>query len=104
MTDSPHNMEISASSADQTSVRPDSLTLIGFGVLVVLVAANVIAIKIINQELPPFFGAGTRFVFATALFYVVMLFQRLKFPRGRALVGAILFGTFQFGLGFALGY
>jgi drug/metabolite transporter (DMT)-like permease len=97
-------MNRNASSADRSSVRPDSLTLLGFSVLIALGAANVIAIKFINQELPPFFGAGTRFAFATALFYGVMLYQRLKFPRGRALVGAILFGILQFGLGFALAY
>lgn len=104
MTDSTHNMDLGETPADQTSTRPDSLTLIGFTVLVVLVAANVIAIKFINQELPPLWGAGTRFALAAALFYGVVLTQRLKFPRGRALVGALLFGILQFGLGFALGY
>jgi len=78
--------------------------LVGFAILVVLVAANVIAIKFINQELPPFWGAGSRFAIATIIFYGIVLFQRLQFPRGRALVGAILFGILQFGLGFALGY
>ena len=104
MTDSTHSMDRSATSAVRTSIRPDSLTLLGFLMLIVLVAANVIAIKFINRELPPFWGAGIRFAFATALFYGVMLFQRLKFPRGRALIGAILFGILQFGLGFALAY
>jgi len=104
MSDSTQNMEIRATTAEQASTRPNSLTLIGFSVLVVLVAANVIAIKFINQELPPFWGAGTRFAIAAALFYGVVLYQRLKLPRGRALVGALLFGTLQFGFGFALGY
>jgi drug/metabolite transporter (DMT)-like permease len=104
MTDSTGDMDLSATYADKTSTRPDSLTMIGFGVLILLVSANVIAIKFINQELPPFWGAGTRFAFASALFYGVTLFQRIKFPRGRALVGALLFGTLQFGFGFALGY
>lgn len=104
MSDGTHHMDIEAPPADQTIIRPDSVTLIGFAALIVLVAANVIAIKFINQELPPFWGAGTRFAFAAALFYGVALYQRLKFPRGRALVGALLFGTLQFGLGFAMGY
>jgi len=84
--------------------RPDTLTLAGFSVLVLLASANVIAVKFSNQELPPFWGAGTRFAIATVLFYGVVLFQRLQFPRGRALLGAILFGILQFGLGFALAY
>ena len=86
------------------SSQPDSLTLTGVAVLVLLASANVIAVKFSNQELPPFWGAGTRFACATVLFYGIVLFQRLEFPRGRALVGAILFGILQFGLGFALAY
>ena len=89
---------------EANSTRPDTLTLAGFAVLVLLASANVIAVKFTNQELPPFWGAGSRFAIATLLFYGVVLFQRLEFPRGRALVGAILFGILQFGLGFALAY
>jgi len=89
---------------DANSTRPDMLTLAGFAVLVLLASANVIAVKFTNQELPPFWGAGSRFAIATVLFYGVVLFQRLQFPRGRALAGAILFGILQFGLGFALAY
>ena len=89
---------------EENSTRPDKLTLAGFTALVFLVSANVIGVKFSNQELPPFWGAGTRFACATVLFYGVVVFQRLKFPRGRELFGAILFGILQFGLGFALAY
>lgn len=104
VTDSSQTTDKGTRVADQDSTRPDTLTLAGLVVLVFLASANVIAVKFTNQELPPFWGAGTRFAFATALFYGVVLFQRLEFPRGRALVGAILFGILQFGLGFALAY
>ena len=103
-TDSSHTTDETSRSADRNSIRADPLTLIGFTALVFLAAANVIAVKFTNQELPPFWGAGTRFAFATVLFYGIVLFQRLQFPRGRALFGAILFGILQFGLGFALAY
>jgi len=89
---------------DENSNQPDSLTLAGVAILVLLASANVIAVKFSNQELPPFWGAGTRFAIATLLFYGIVLFQRLEFPRGRALAGAVLFGILQFGLGFALAY
>ena len=89
---------------EANSSRPDTLTLTGFAVLVILASANVIAVKFSNQELPPFWGGGTRFAIATILFYGIVLYQRLKFPRGRALIGAMLFGILQFGLGFALVY
>ena len=90
--------------SETNPTRPDTLTLAGFAILVLLASANVIAVKFTNQELPPFWGASTRFAIATLLFYGVVLYQRLKFPRGRALAGAILFGILQFGLGFALAY
>ena len=89
---------------EENSSQPDSLTLAGIAILVLLASANVIAVKFSNQELPPFWGAGTRFAVATVLFYGIVLFQRLEFPRGRALAGAVLFGILQFGLGFALAY
>jgi len=87
-----------------SSVRPDKSTLAAFAALVFLASTNIIAVKFTNQELPPFWGAGTRFAIATVLFYGVVSFQKLQFPRGRALYGAILFGILQFGLGFALAY
>ncbi len=85
-------------------VRPDRLTLISFAIFVVLVAGNVIAIKFSNQELPPFWGAGMRFLAASLLFFLYVGIRRLPLPRGRALLGVLLFGILQFGVGFALGY
>ena len=84
--------------------RPDTLTLVAFAVLVVLISANVVAIRFTNRELPPLWGGGTRFASASALFFVYVLARRLPLPRGRALVGSLVFGALQFGLGFALGY
>lgn len=101
-----------AATADETQAsgllaaptRPDSLTLAAFGALVVLAAANGVAIRFTNRELPPFWGAGTRFAAAAVLFFAYVLIRRLPLPRGRGLVGAILFGVLQFGIGFALAY
>jgi len=80
------------------------VTLAAFAAFVVLVAANVVAIRFTNRELPPLWGAGTRFALAAALFAGYVFVRRLPLPRGRALVGSLLFGVLQFGLGFALGY
>jgi drug/metabolite transporter (DMT)-like permease len=70
----------------------------------VLIAGNVVAIRFTNRELPPFWGAGTRFAVASTLFFVYVLIRHLSLPRGRGLVGSLLFGALQFGIGFALGY
>ena len=97
-----NNKEVDEVSPDQ--VRPDRLTIIAFAVFVVLVAGNVIAIKFSNLELSPFWGAGMRFLAASMLFLLYVLIRRLPLPRGRALLGVLLFGILEFGVGFALGY
>jgi drug/metabolite transporter (DMT)-like permease len=75
-----------------------------FAVLVLIVASNVVAVRYSNQELAPFWGAAARFTGAGLLFAAYVAVRRLPLLRGRALAGAILFGLFQFGLGFALAY
>lgn len=55
-------------------------------------------------ELDPFWGAAMRFLLAGAVFAVVAWAVRTEPPRGRALVGAALFGLLQFGAGFGLIY
>ena len=84
--------------------RPDALTLLAFGVLVVLIGANPLAVRFTNREIPPLWGAGTRLAVAAAVFFSYVLVRRIRLPRGRDLRGALLFGVVQFGLGFGLGY
>lgn len=76
-------------------------TLVAFLVGAVLSSGNPIAVKFSNAELEPFWGATLRFALAAALMLTVMAALRLRFPRGRALIGAILYGIFNFGLAFA---
>jgi drug/metabolite transporter (DMT)-like permease len=95
---------VQSSEAPPGRARPDRLTISAFAVFVVLVAANVVAIRFTNRGLPPFWGAGTRFAIASILFFLYVIIRRLSLPRGRALAGTLLFGVLQFGVGFALGY
>ncbi|MGH8951056.1 MAG: DMT family transporter [Acidimicrobiia bacterium] len=76
-------------------------TLVAFLVGAVLSSGNPIAVKFSNIELDPFWGATLRFTFAAGLMLVVMALLQLSFPRGRALLGAVLYGVFNFGLAFA---
>ncbi len=69
-----------------------------------LVAGNVVAVRVVNQELAPYWGAGGRFVGASLLFFGLVALQRQPLPRGRALVGALLYGLMQFSLAFAFAY
>jgi drug/metabolite transporter (DMT)-like permease len=83
----------------------DVPTLVAFAVLVIVAGGNAPAIRYISCrtcELDPFWGAAIRFGLASALFVLIALALRVVMPRGRALLGAILFGVLQFGAGFGL--
>lgn len=49
-------------------------------------------------------GASLRFALAAGLFLAVMVVLRLAFPRGRALLGSLLYGLFNIGAAFGLIY
>jgi drug/metabolite transporter (DMT)-like permease len=86
---------------------PDAPTLTAFLALVVIAGGNAPAIREVSCstcELDPFWGAGTRFLLASALFAGIARVLRMEMPRGRALVGAGLFGILQFGAEFGLIY
>ena len=80
------------------------LPLLAFITSTILAGNNAIAVRFSNQELPPFFGAGLRFGAAALILGAVALALRLPLPRGRALVGLLVFGTLQYGLSYALIY
>lgn len=52
----------------------------------------------------PFWGASIRFAPASLLLFFVVLVRRLPFPRGKALVGAMLFGVLNVAAFFAFIY
>jgi drug/metabolite transporter (DMT)-like permease len=83
---------------------PDRLTLAAFVLLIVIGGGNAVAIRFSNQELPPFWGATLRIAPAALIFAVTMLLLRAPMPRGRGLVGALIYGVFGFGVGYAFIY
>jgi drug/metabolite transporter (DMT)-like permease len=89
---------------DDQARRGDRATLVAFGALVVLVGANVVAIRFSNRELAPLWGAGLRFGLAAILFWVLVTARRSPLPRGRALAGAALYGLLGFAAFFAFLY
>ncbi|HVD25859.1 MAG TPA: DMT family transporter [Gaiellaceae bacterium] len=78
--------------------------LAAFAVMSILAGGNGVAIRFSNRELAPLWGAALRFSLAAALLALAMAVLRLHFPRGRALGGALLYGTFAIGGAFALAY
>ena len=69
-----------------------------------LAGGNGVGVRFSNRELDPLWGAGFRFGLAAVLLLAVMGALRLAIPRGRALVGATLYGALNFGGAFALAY
>jgi drug/metabolite transporter (DMT)-like permease len=66
--------------------------------------SNAIAVRFSNVELPPFWGAATRFGTAALIFWLIVLIRRIMIPRGRALGGALLYGLLAIGAAYAFLY
>jgi len=66
--------------------------------------SNFVAVRFLNAEIPPFFGAGARFLVASLVFLVGMRVWRVPFPYGAALVGAVVYGVVGFGISYAFAY
>ena len=73
--------------------RPDAITLACFAGVVLIAGANPIAVRFGNAELAPFWGAAIRFTAGAVILFAVAAFMRIPFPRGRALLGGVLFGV-----------
>lgn len=82
----------------------DNLTYAAFAGMVIFGGLNAIGVRYVVAELPPFWGATIRFAPASLLLFLLVLQQRLPLPRGRALLGAVIFGVLNFGLAFAFAF
>jgi drug/metabolite transporter (DMT)-like permease len=87
-------------------VRADGVVIAAFFAMVVCIGGNVIAIKYISRagDLDPLWAAASRFVLASAIFTVAACRLRAPRPRGRALLGALLYGALSIGAFFGFVY
>lgn len=83
---------------------PDVLTTSAFAIVVVIGAGNFLGVRVSNEELAPFWGAGLRFSLAAGAFVAIVLALRLPWPRGRTLVETALYGALGIGVFYALMY
>ena len=81
---------------------PDRRTLIAFLTFVVLSGGASVAIRFTYGELQPFYGSMVRFGIGALVFWVLAWIKKIPLPRGRALLGAVLFGALSMGVAFAL--
>ena len=78
--------------------------LVAFGFIVLIGGVNFVAVRYSNLELEPFWGAGLRFAVASLILFSIVYLKHLPIPKGRALLGAILYGILGFGAGYAFAY
>jgi drug/metabolite transporter (DMT)-like permease len=87
---------------ERASALPDRLTLVALALFILFAAGAPVAIRFTYAELPPFWSGTARFSLGALVFWVLMLLRKIPMPRGRALVGAILFGALSVGGAFVL--
>jgi len=80
------------------------LTLAAFALFVIVGGGASVAIRYTYGELPVFWGATARFLVAAAIFWGLAWGKKIPLPRGRALVGAALFGALSVGASFIFIY
>src|SRR5512133_3092722 len=85
-------------------LEPNGRALAAFIVGTVLAGGNAVGVRVSNRELDPLWGAGLRFLLAACILGVAMAVMRLTLPRGRALLGVLLYGTLIFGGAFSFTY
>ena len=84
------------------SALPERNVLTAFFLFILVGGGASVAIRITYSDMPPFWSAAARFLLAALAFWVMVLVKRIPLPRGRALLGAVLFGTLTVGLAFVL--
>jgi drug/metabolite transporter (DMT)-like permease len=72
--------------------------------MVVFAGGNPVAVRFSNSWLPPFWGATLRFTAAGLIFWVIVLVRGIALPRGRALLGTVLYGVLSIGASYAALY
>lgn len=76
--------------------RPGGATVIAFAGVVLFGGANAIAVRQTVLELAPFWSGALRFLAAGLILTAIVLATRRRFPRGRSLIGAMVYGTVGF--------
>lgn len=84
------------------SSLPERPVLLAFLLFIIVGGGASVAIRITYTELAPFWAGASRFALAAMVFWLLVYIQKLPFPKGRALVGALTFGSLTVGLAFVL--
>jgi drug/metabolite transporter (DMT)-like permease len=85
-----------------SSAIPDRSVFAPFAAFILLVGGAPVAIRIGYAELDPFWLGLARFGFGATIFWALALFKGLRLPKGRALIGAVLYGALGVGISMVL--
>jgi drug/metabolite transporter (DMT)-like permease len=89
---------------DSQPREPSSATLAAFGGAVLIGGVNFLAVKFSNEELEALPGAAIRFGAGAVLLVLISALWKFEFPRGRAALGAAIYGLLGFGVSYAFLY
>lgn len=95
---------MTALSPPQNAALPERRVLIAFLMFVVAGGGASVAIRITYHELQPFWAGASRLGMAALIFWILVAARKIPLPKGRALLGAVIFGSLTTGLGAILGY
>lgn len=84
--------------------KPDHKAVWAFAALILMAGANAVAVRFTIRELDPFWSASLRFAAGSAVFFMVFATRKVRMPRGKDLVGDVLYGIMGFGISYALFY
>lgn len=84
--------------------NPERVTLAAFLLAVCLGGIGPVFIRVMLREVPPMWGGFIRFSGAALLVAGIVRWRRIPLPRGRALLGTLLFGALGMGLSTILIY
>jgi drug/metabolite transporter (DMT)-like permease len=79
---------------------PDKKVLAAFFFFILIGGGAAVAIRISYKEMAPFWLATSRFALGAIAFWVIVLYRGIKLPKGRALIGSLIFGILIIGLSY----
>jgi drug/metabolite transporter (DMT)-like permease len=80
----------------RSTTRDERLNVTVFVALALIGGGNPVGVAIVVDELNPIWAAAFRFLAAGAIFAVALLVLRVPIPRGRALIGSLIYGVLGF--------
>jgi drug/metabolite transporter (DMT)-like permease len=89
---------------EEAQARADRITLIAFLLAVGFGGLGTVFVRVTLREIPPMWGGALRFTTAAVILLVIVRWRGIERPRGRALIGAVLFGLLGMGLSTLLIY